>query len=520
MVIATRPHGKPVTDRAIPTAIFAAEEAVKKTYLRKWLKDQSMTDFSLQSILDWDYYRTRLGNTIQKIISIPAAFQDVANPVPRVPLPEWMQRRFREKHNPFQQKALTDMFRPVEKPDDVAGALIDVEDLGGQGNPRKGMAAFVTRHAKVDTDAVVEEEDVEEEAEPEVIDLEEGGFEDWLKNRKARWKKLRKRMNTTSDAEAASRNTRHRHVFEKGTGQMMRSNGPSKSTLFHILEIQALDEPGIFSLWLVTPDGQSYKRVQIQVPKRFYLNCSEPVDHYGKKVSKTLPFGDEIEYLYEVEMSERRFHENKKDISTLLSDPKIKRVYEINISAMHRAITHLGCVVDIPKTLSLKNTIKMENLKSADATNYLDAVALRKFLFFYTTLRENGLMGLFALNENHVIHKAIVWIVDRKNKQRPNLTQLFDSLELGTLTLDCKIKTYAVDHLEQAHLGINRVLSKWHSNTTPSIIYAQSSLQRQRLREKITSLNDYPIVSYPFHSEDGVFPALTWKKVLSTNINH
>lgn len=29
----------------------------------------------VRDILDWDYYRERLGNTIQKIITIPAAMQ-------------------------------------------------------------------------------------------------------------------------------------------------------------------------------------------------------------------------------------------------------------------------------------------------------------------------------------------------------------------------------------------------------------------------------------------------------------
>lgn len=41
MILCNRPHGAPVTDRAVPTAIFSAELAVKKHYLRKWLKVRS-----------------------------------------------------------------------------------------------------------------------------------------------------------------------------------------------------------------------------------------------------------------------------------------------------------------------------------------------------------------------------------------------------------------------------------------------------------------------------------------------
>lgn len=40
MILCNRPHGAPVTDRAVPTAIFSAEPAVKKHYLRKWLQVQ------------------------------------------------------------------------------------------------------------------------------------------------------------------------------------------------------------------------------------------------------------------------------------------------------------------------------------------------------------------------------------------------------------------------------------------------------------------------------------------------
>ena len=37
--------------------------------------------------------RERLGSAIQKIITIPAAMQRVANPVPRVKHPDWLHRK-------------------------------------------------------------------------------------------------------------------------------------------------------------------------------------------------------------------------------------------------------------------------------------------------------------------------------------------------------------------------------------------------------------------------------------------
>ena len=47
----------------------------------------------VRAIVDWDYYRERLGSAIQKIITIPAAMQRVPNPVPRVKHPDWLYKK-------------------------------------------------------------------------------------------------------------------------------------------------------------------------------------------------------------------------------------------------------------------------------------------------------------------------------------------------------------------------------------------------------------------------------------------
>jgi DNA polymerase epsilon subunit 1 len=67
--------GALVTDRAIPLAIFQSEPSVKRHYLKKWLKDNFMTDFDIRTILGWNYHIERLGGCIHKIITIPAALQ-------------------------------------------------------------------------------------------------------------------------------------------------------------------------------------------------------------------------------------------------------------------------------------------------------------------------------------------------------------------------------------------------------------------------------------------------------------
>ncbi|NXP78258.1 DPOE1 polymerase, partial [Ramphastos sulfuratus] len=109
-IISKKPEGSPVTERAIPLAIFQAEPSVRKHYLRKWLKSSSLQDFSIRAILDWDYYIERLSSTIQKIITIPAALQQVKNPVPRVPHPPWLHKKLLEKNDVCKQQKISELF--------------------------------------------------------------------------------------------------------------------------------------------------------------------------------------------------------------------------------------------------------------------------------------------------------------------------------------------------------------------------------------------------------------------------
>ena len=58
-IIASKPMEAPVTERAVPVAIFESEEAVKVHYLRRWLKDRSLAadEIDIRAIIDWGYYR-------------------------------------------------------------------------------------------------------------------------------------------------------------------------------------------------------------------------------------------------------------------------------------------------------------------------------------------------------------------------------------------------------------------------------------------------------------------------------
>lgn len=74
-IISSKPTGTPVTEWVIPTIVFDIEPTLTRKLIKKWTGDNNLTDFSLKNILDWDYYKERFGNSILKIITIPAAMQ-------------------------------------------------------------------------------------------------------------------------------------------------------------------------------------------------------------------------------------------------------------------------------------------------------------------------------------------------------------------------------------------------------------------------------------------------------------
>ena len=49
-IIACKPEGSPVTERAIPLAIFQAEPSISKHYLCKWLKCSALDNFDIRSV--------------------------------------------------------------------------------------------------------------------------------------------------------------------------------------------------------------------------------------------------------------------------------------------------------------------------------------------------------------------------------------------------------------------------------------------------------------------------------------
>ena len=105
----------------------------------------------VRDIVDWQYYKDRLGSAVQKIITIPAAMQHVANPCPRVKHPDWLHKRVRERDSRSQQLRLDALFaeqraRQQQQQQQQQKAVGDIEDLmAGKGGGAGGATTARVR---------------------------------------------------------------------------------------------------------------------------------------------------------------------------------------------------------------------------------------------------------------------------------------------------------------------------------------------------------------------------------------
>jgi len=401
-IISRFPEGEPISNRAIPAAVFSAEPAVKKHYLRKWCKNSTLSEagMDIRNLLDWEYYIVRLDAAIQKIITIPASLQHVNNPVPRSVQPDWVDRKAREKADTRKQRAITSMFQAQEKPqpmeiDDLedmgrsakspvahrmgvpmvrkgrktsrrsasqdptgntSGSESDGEGIGGskkgKGRRKKNFGLTLGSEDEAEEEAILQgERDKQEEVDKatkrakeaqEKLERLPSAREEipaWLANQKAIWRKTR----AAKDAGTHVRKTANlAQKFRQQSSAMARKE-------WQVLHISERDrQPGTFSLWITLGDGE-LQLVPLTVPRTIYINSRvrderlEALD-FVKKVNKELPHAHATHHLYEVVLDEELFRGTgfEKELTSYLTHPDIEGVYESKLSLEFQATVALG----------------------------------------------------------------------------------------------------------------------------------------------------------------------------------
>uniref|UniRef100_A0A0G4HSL9 DNA-directed DNA polymerase n=1 Tax=Chromera velia CCMP2878 TaxID=1169474 RepID=A0A0G4HSL9_9ALVE len=312
-VVTERPVGAPVCDRAVPVQIFAAEERQKAHFLKKWTKEVGAVDTDIRDILDWGYYKQRLTAAILKIIAIPAAFQHIRNPVPRVALPDWLARRVQAESEKHKQRKVTQYFQRVEKPKDQplpkTAAVADIEDMEkglppGLAAAKKRGVGQMLRADEPTPSTTASNTPAAMNAGPPVKLKENPTL--WLKQQREKWKALRDAIAAERKNRPAAQQEVSRQLQVKGVkrqvsalSRVVRRFGGLNASVspdaflaspLHILSIiPDGDVPGLFTLWVAVEVTGECLRLQVRKRRRVVLLCSEEQTEGEMRLPGALP---------------------------------------------------------------------------------------------------------------------------------------------------------------------------------------------------------------------------------------
>ncbi|KAI8093391.1 uncharacterized protein BX664DRAFT_278331 [Halteromyces radiatus] len=554
-VISARPYDLPVSERAIPVAIFSAELSVKKHYLRKWLKDDSLMTFDIRDILDWQYYLERFGSVIQKLITIPAAMQKVRNPVPRVAHPDWLFKRISAKDDKMKQHRITDMFTtrlPSMEDENDPMDIIDGDDDVEMGDIEElniGSGSIVNNHflpktAKVtkrkhsgqrgdNNDKMDIDSDPNNLAEEDLPENMPDMFEDyqgWLAYQKRKWKRQRQNREirrqqlsdrpSTTDGNLSS-------LFRRQTGSLLMCP-------WQIIQIAETDTPGDFKMWVLIQ--QQLRSIRLSVPRVFYVNSYEEAPQtiinqnpscIIDKCVRTLPRSHRCLNLFQMTMSETIFQDELKKFSTIFNHPSTEGVYETQVPLSIRAMLQLGSVCQVDK-LKIDAHTRLEDVFSLDSlkprldltSGYFEHPERFHFVYFYHVTSERR--HFFALVGASLLQSHVFLVgVDARSRQMPNVNKLYLDKYQQIMPNNSSRAVQVKDSMDfettyhaterDAFKAINRVLTQIDDiKQGPTILAINSPRQASYLTQKVPAINFFPYVTVPSLQQNNQFDALNW----------
>ncbi|KAJ2519513.1 DNA polymerase epsilon catalytic subunit, partial [Coemansia sp. RSA 2049] len=384
-VISRLPRDQPVSERAVPVAIFSADPLTKRQFLRRWLRDSALEHVDIRDILDWDYYLERFGSVIQKLITIPAAMQGVPNPVPRIRHPDWLTKRVNSAMNTHKQRHITDVFKRVSKQEYMdkaaeedakireeeeaaaANALGgDIEDLGISGNGAAAAAALrpktgVVRKPK----SMRQQAGTPATAGQLVARISElgpapspsDGYAAWLAHAKKIWalsrrlRALRRKAAEDGDEELLDEGWRASGAAgADGIGQYFARSGVTLSRgVWNILQWTETDTPGELKAWVLL--GGQLHGVRVSVPRVLYVTSTVARQEiagsrfFSEAKGMVLPrtaHNPQSMHLYRSVMTEPEYIAHQSSWSSFFAHPSIGGVYETEITPLDRALIQLG----------------------------------------------------------------------------------------------------------------------------------------------------------------------------------
>uniref|UniRef100_A0A158Q8A2 DNA polymerase epsilon catalytic subunit n=1 Tax=Elaeophora elaphi TaxID=1147741 RepID=A0A158Q8A2_9BILA len=547
-IISKMPLDAPVAQRAIPLAIFQATPNISAHYLRKWTKDTTITkdninirnvgvdlDLCTIQIIDWEYYIERFGATIQKIISIPAALQNVPNPVPRVPFPDWLENRRQQRRNDHKQPKISEIFKKTAAPAFVP----DIENIGNSratnnnsldndilsNSPiiKKGSSAMevttpnFSNTLKQSQDSTPTEKTGLWAVVPKKT-IVEHGVEEWLRYLKTKWRK-----------EREDRNCRRQSALSKGitpiVSMLERGKRMMQDTAWQIVKISETPNKGILVLWCIILDKMM--KINLRMPRIIYVNNREENGNSGVLVRRILPRLKPIFNLRRYVIDERIFESSLNQLNKELCAMRIEGVYESQVPLLFRALLTFGSSCRLKPNFLTNSaaTYDFEQLEPDFSVQYLPQNSIHT-LFFYEHQQDNRcVMAVFntATNEAHIV------VVNKTELDLPNLSNMYAS-EKANLSADDSVSflnrkadmNFTVNQciaVERADRIIQRYIrSLQQIDSYPTIIAVQSRQQLSTLIKRLPALDGYPLVRIFASEPSGLFNVLDWQRIVLRRI--
>jgi len=535
-IIAAKPRNAPVTDRAVPVAIFSAEDTVKRYFLRKWLKEDP-SDMNPRALIDWDYYLERLSSVIQKVITIPAALQKVRNPVPRIGHPEWLQRRINVKDDRFKQKKMTDLFEKQPLAELSTNTLdhrlpTDLEDFGSTqlAKAKAGEDSRMVQKRKAPEPVPSANLDPHASLPVKMPSMTED-YEGFLRYQKQKWKvqkQARVRRRQLFGEQSTPAATTLGGLF-RNQAEMLFIN------TWQVLQLRESEMPGQIRAFVLI-DKKVHSLI-VKVPRQLFLNLKgselPDVDIEGcavEKVTHTLPNGHPSVHLFKLVMSEDVYVREAQKLALLFNHPSVEGIYEKQLPLTIRAVLELGSLCTFDESQKgvlgrgLEHGFDLSALRRTPAKQPYLLEAEMGFIFLYHLVAgERQIFALFSTvkDEAHII------VLDRTKDSQglPNAEKVYSELLARRLGENggerwqnifdyqekLHFKTTQVRTRRKLHLDVSDAIKKMRSDESKPTLVVIQSPQRRLLLHDIPSLNDLPVLPLKVEISDSNLPPLGWQ---------
>ncbi|KAH6905769.1 DNA polymerase epsilon catalytic subunit A [Coprinopsis sp. MPI-PUGE-AT-0042] len=334
------------------------EESVKRTYLRKWLKDNSLTNFDLRFILDWDYYLERLG-------SPDCLFRRVANP-------------------------MTDFFRPKDQLEEETQAMEDIGTSQVDGDPNR--RPIVPKTLKPMAPAPTEDDD---EFESEPMPNPTQNYSAWIRHMRPKWKKKLQRKWADQESTVVP------SIFQNTRTKV--------SSRWDILLIRQSKTPGRFLLWVYVDTKlysnlSGFRESSTCTSKSLRCRCSTQSFIPRRRSREILPHDLPCTNLYHISVREEVYQDIQEHFIDLVNDPNVDGVFELQVPLVIRGLLKLGKSCSLSAgNLSLNRAqqtgLDLQQLDTSPSTTqqYLTDGKMAKHIFLYHATTSNGAVQIFAV---------------------------------------------------------------------------------------------------------------------------